>query len=397
MVGGNVFKKLVAAAAAVGLLAGGMVACGPNPNSLLGGGGGGNNQLGGGGGGGGGGWDSGVSYNADGAPQAPLEEQLFNQLAPELTQKCGGACHGTGQTLSAPVWLGVTDQYKTIKAYPGIVVTDVYSSKLENRPGSHPASCLIDPGNEALLAQVTTWLTAEAAAIAAVPLPSSNTVDPSTGSVDLSGATTGINGAKITFTATQEGDLLRFSNVMLVAPASTGVHIVSPIFAQIPASGPELDNTDFSTTDLTVGAGQSGQISPVFYFQNWTVGSKLKIEFQTIEASTTGGGSDGGTTTTTCKDLTDFQNSAAPSLMNSCVSCHGGSNGNATSSMDLTALKNNDYATACTQARTQVNTTTPSNSNILMAPLQQVNHPVKVFSSNTSSGYVAIQNWVNKE
>jgi len=36
-------------------------------------------------------------------------------------------------------------------------------------------------------------------------------------------------------------------------------------------------------------------------------------------------------------------------------------------------------------------------SNVLAAPLQQVTHPVKVFASNTSTGYVQIQNWVNKE
>ncbi|HEY1959949.1 MAG TPA: hypothetical protein VGH28_30280, partial [Polyangiaceae bacterium] len=226
-------------------------------------------------------------------------------------------------------------------------------------------------------------------------LPASATVDPSTGSVDLSPAATGITGAKITFTATQQGDLLRFSNVMLVAPASTGVHIVSPIFAQIPATGAEVDNTDFSTTDLTAGAGASAQISPVFYFPSWTAGSKLKIEFQTIAASTTTGGDAGAGTT--CKDLTDFMNSAAPSMKTNCVSCHGGGNGTATASMDLTALNSNDYATACTQARTQVNPTTPAQSNVLLAPLQQVNHPVKVFASNTSTGYVQIQTWVNKE
>ena len=193
MVGGTHFKKLVAAAAAVGLLAGGVVACGPNPNSLLGGGD--PNQLGGGttGGDAGGGWGSNPVYNGDGGPQAPLEQQLFNQVEPELVQKCGGACHEQGTTLSAPKWLAGPDVYKTIKTYPGIVVSDVYSSKLENRPQNHPAACLIDPGNEALLAQVTTWLTAEAAALSAIPLPASNTVDPTTGSVDLSGAATGIN------------------------------------------------------------------------------------------------------------------------------------------------------------------------------------------------------------
>jgi len=238
-------------------------------------------------------------------------------------------------------------------------------------------------------------VTAEAAAIAAIPLPTSATVDPATGTVDLSPAATGINGASITFTATQQGDLLRFSTVKLVAPSPTGLHIVSPIFVQVPGTGPETDNTDFSTTDMSIAAGASGQISPVFYFPNWVPGSKLKIEFQKIETATVQG-SDAGASTT-CKDLTTFTNSAVPSLKANCTSCHGGSNANATNSMNLAALATNDYATACTQARTQVNLTTKANSNILQAPLQQVTHPVKVFASNTSTGYVQIQTWVNKE
>lgn len=392
MATGDTVMKVLAAAAVLGTLAG-AVACGPDGSQLLGG-----DQLGGGNTGSddaGGGWNNNSTYNADGAPQPPLAQQLFNSLQPQLDQKCGGACHQQGATLSAPKWLAGPDEYKSVTTYPGIVTADIYSSKLENRPANHPAACLIDPGNEALLAAVTTWLTAEAAAIAAIPLPASATVDPSTGSVDLSPAATGITGAKITFTATQQNDLLRFSNVMLVAPSSTGLHIVSPIFVQVPTSGQEIDNTDFSTADLTVAAGASGQISPVFYFPNWTPGSKLKIEFQKIETATVQS-SDAGTSTT-CKDLTDFMNSAAPSMKTNCTSCHGGSNQQATSSMDLSALANNNYATACTQARTQVNAGNLAQSNILLAPLQQVNHPVKVFGSNTSTGYVQIQNWVNKE
>ena len=392
MAGDTLFKKVLAAAVVLGACAG-AVACGPDGSQLLGG-----DQLGGGNtndDSGNGGWNSNPTYNADGGAQAPLAQQLFNALQPQLDQKCGGACHQQGTTLSAPKWLGGPDEYKSASTYPGIITADIYSSKLENRPANHPAACLIDPGNEALLAAVTTWLTAEAAALAAIPLPTSATVDPASGSVDLSAAATGINGAKITFTATQQGDLLRFSNVMLVAPSSTGLHIISPIFIQVPGTGPEIDNTDFSTTDLTVAAGASGQISPVFYFQGWTPGSKLKIEFQKIETATVQG-SDAGAATT-CKDLTDFQNSAAVSMKANCTSCHGGSNQQATSSMDLSALAKNDYATACTQARTQVNAGNLAQSNVLLAPLQQVNHPVKVFGSNTATGYVQIQNWVNKE
>ena len=309
MAGDTLFKNLLAAAVVSGACAC-AVACGPDGGQLLGG-----DQLNGGNNNGSdsgsGGWNNNSTYNADGGPQAPLAQQLFASLQPQLDQKCGGACHQQGATLSAPKWLAGPDEYKTITSYPGIVTADIYSSKLENRPANHPAACLIDPGNETLLAAVTTWLTAEAAALAAIPLPASATVDPSTGSVDLSPAATGITGAKITFTATQQGDLLRFSNVMLVAPSSTGLHIISPIFVEVPASGPEVDNTDYSTTDLTVGAGASGQISPVFYFQNWVAGSKLKIEFQKIETATVQGGGDAGSSTT-CKDLTTFQNSAVP-------------------------------------------------------------------------------------
>ena len=390
----DTLKNLLAAAVVLGACVG-AVACGPDGSQLLGG-----DQLGGGGNtksdSGSGGWDNGSTYNADGGPQAPLAQQLFQALQPQLDQKCGGACHQQGTTLSAPKWLAGPDEYKTITTYPGIVTTDIYSSKLENRPANHPAACLIDPGNETLLTAVTAWLTAEAAAISAIPLPASATVDPASGAVDLSPAATGINGAKITFTATQQGDLLKFSNVMLVAPGSTGLHIVSPIFVEVPTAGSEVDNTDYSTLDLTVGAGASGQISPVFYFQNWVAGSKLKIEFQKIETATVQGGGDAGTGTT-CKDVTTFQNSAAPSLKANCTSCHAGNNANATNSMNLTALNSNDYATACTQARTQVNLQNLGGSNILAAPLQQVTHPVKVFASNTSTGYVQIQTWVNKE
>ncbi len=390
----NATAKLAALLGGVALCAGAAVACGPSGNSLLGGGDFTDNGSGGGGWGNGGG---GPTYNADGGPQPPLAERLYRDLEPDLVKACG-SCHSTGAN-NAPKWLEGPDTYKTIKAYPGFVVADVYASKLLGRPSDHPSSSLVDANNADLAQKVTTWLTAEALDIAAIPLPASDPVDPMSGSVDLTKA--GVAGAKITFTATQLGTTLKFDNVQLVAPAGAGVHIVSPVFTMVPDTDPPVDNTDYSTLDLTVAAGQSAEIAPVFYFFDWKAGAKLKIGFQKIESSTGGGGGgDGGVQQgTTCKDVGTFKASAAPTLMNSCTSCHGGNNSQATSALDLTKLTGGspDYNTACTQARTQVNTANKTQSNILLAPLKQVNHPVQVFGSTNSTGYQNILTWVNKE
>src|SRR5262245_60492934 len=99
MAGESLFKKLLAAGAVLGAFVG-AVACGPEGNSLLGGdplnpnGGSGSDA-------GNGGWNNNSTYNADGAPQAPLAQQLFQALQPQLDQKCGGACHPPGKTLNA--------------------------------------------------------------------------------------------------------------------------------------------------------------------------------------------------------------------------------------------------------------------------------------------------------
>lgn len=372
--------------------AAGAFACGPNGSNILGGnednGGGGDDTLGG------------TVTGDSGAAQVAEAKQLFEMVEPQLVTQCGG-CHQTGGGIGAPTWLAGPDDYASIKAFPGIVVADVPSSLLEQSQsqmpgGNHPVPTLtIDSADGGVFTEVTTWLTAEAALIAQTPLASSNTVNPSSGSVDLSNAAPNLTGAKITFTATQQADMLVFQNVMLVAPQTTGIHVTAPTFAEIPTSGTEVDNTDYSTLDLQVAQGMSAQITPILYFVGWTPGSQLKIEFQLIAAATVPA-SDAGAATT-CTDLTDFQNSAAVSMKANCTSCHGGSNADATSSMDLTALSTNDYATACTQARTQVNTTTPAQSNVLYAPLQMVNHPVKVFANTSATGYTQLQTWVNKE
>ena len=387
-------KLLTTGVVGLGLLVGGLVACSDDPNNLLGNG---NNNSGpnnNNGSSDSGGWNNNPTYNADGAAQAPLAKQLFASIEPQLVMKCGGACHQLGTTLGAPTWLAGPDDYKSVTTYPGIIVADVYASKLENRPQNHPAACLVDPGNETLLASVTTWLTAEAANLTQMPLAASTTVDPATGSVNLSGAATGINGAKITFTATQQNDLLKFQNVMLVAPAGSGIHIVSPIFAESRRAAPR------STTRTT---------------RRRTSRSRRGSPARSPQSSTSPGGRRAASSDRVHEDRVGHRDGERRGDEHELPGPHrlheqrrGLDEGQLpqlprrrqrdSDFVDgFPGLNSNNYATACTQARTQVNTGTPSSSNVLLAPLQMVAHPVKVFASTGATGYQQIQTWVNKE
>ena len=373
------------------------VACGPSStDSLLG------DDLGAGagtGGTGGGNWGNGGGgpiYNADGGAQAPVQTKLFQALLPDLEKKCGGACHTDGTNGGGYKWLGKPDQYVSIKAYPGIVTEDIYGSKLLNRPNNHPTASLVDVGNETLKDSVTTWLSAEAVALKQAPLPSTDATDVTAGTIDLTKA--GITGGKITFNTSALASSLRFSNIVIVAPSTTGLHIVAPSFVMVPTKGAEVVDTTFSTVDISVPAGGTATIGALFYFFNWTTGSKVRIQFQKIETATVAS-SDAGVSGG-CKDVTTFQNSAAPTLIAQCVGCHGGNNGNATAALDLSKLSGApNYALACTQAHFKINLANKPQSNLLLAPLNGsgLNHPVKPFASTASGGYTSLLTWINKE
>lgn len=374
----------------------GGIACGPSGSGLLlgddgtGNGGGvgpdGGQDWGNGGGG--------PTYNAEGGV-TPVQVKLWQALEKDIIAKCGN-CHQNGSGgVTSQTFLKGPDVYGTVKAYPGIIVPDdVYGSKLLNRPANHPVASLVDPGNEALLAQVTAWVSAEVVALKEVPLPTTDVFDPTGGSVDLTKA--GVAGAKIVFNPTTSGTTLRLNDVRVQAPTTSGVHIASPIFVIVPPKGAEMTNTTFSTSDLTVPAGGTATIGTVLYLFNFPAGGKIRIQFQKIETANvaaTDAGASGS-----CKALADFTASAKPALMANCTNCHGGGNGNATSALDMSKLGTDDAA-ACTQARFKVNLTNKTQSNILLAPLANsgINHPVKPFGNTGSAGYQSLLTWLNKE
>jgi hypothetical protein len=375
-----------------------LVACGPTTDDgLLGGvNGNGNGNGGSGWGPGGGGGPTYTGGPDGGGVQAAVAEKLYRDVEAQLKMRCGNACHETGVNAKMYTWLAGPDSYVSIKKYPGIVVDDIYASKLENHPQNHPTQSLVGPGtapDPMLLDSVTKWLGAEAAALQNAPLPTTDPVDPTAGSVDLTKA--GLAGGKITWTAQDLGNgLMRFSNVMLVAPANSGAHAIAPLFVQVPTMGAEVHDLTNSTVDLTVGAGQSGSVVALLYFYNWKAGSKLRIEFQKIETAMVADGGMSG-----CKDVATFQNSAAPQLVNMCVSCHGGANQTAQNAMDLKALTGQvNYATACVQAHNKINFNNKAQSPIIVTPVQKLNnHPFQVAGGNVTTYTNAMTTWINKE
>jgi hypothetical protein len=381
------------------LAAGTVMACGPSASdSLLGG-------VGNGGGGGGGSWGPGggggptyTGGSGDGGVQQAIAEQLYRSVEPGLKMRCANGCHDTGVNAKDYKWLQGPDTYVTIKKYPGIVVDDVYSSKLESHPQNHPTASLVGPGmppDPMLLDGVTKWLTAEAAALQGMALPTTDPVDVTAGSVDLTKA--GVAGAKITWSAQDiGGGIMRFSNVQLVAPGNTGVHVIAPLFVMVPSMGAEVHDLSNSTVDVTAGAGTSKTINSILYFYNWQAGSKLRIEFQKIETATVMG-SDGGMQSG-CKDVPTFQSSAAPQLQQ-CLGCHGGNNAQATNALDLKALTGQpDYAAACTQARFKINFQNKPQSPIVVDPRDKLNnHPYQVPAGNANAYTTGLMNWINKE
>jgi hypothetical protein len=314
---------------------------------------------------------------------------MFEALLPAFQTACGDACHGLGGS-GAPSYLGGTDPYATIKAFPGIVVATPAQSIVLTK-GQHEGPALADP----LKTEVAQWLAAEApSAVVAGPTQTApiNVLTTGTNSVDLSKL--GVAGASITFTATTSGNILTLNAITFVAPASTPVQIAFPIFYVNPATGSQVEDDDFSNVTQTVPAGASATLGPgILPITGWATGDTLQIAFTKIAAANamdagTGGG---------CKSVAVFTSQAVPAIQNNtCLNCHNaGGSGNASLDLSALALATPDDAKACAQALSRINTANPAQSDIILAPTGQVaNHPFQ----GASTAYVtAMETWIAAE
>jgi cytochrome c553 len=345
----------------------------------------------------------------DSGPSAPTPEELFNALEPPLFTACG-TCHGTSTGLAAaPKWLLGPNRYATVKAYPGIIVSDPEESLLltigdtvqhAGGPG------LSDNPPVDLRDQVANWLEAEAAAIEAIPLAQTNPFPLKSGPNSVNISKGGVSGASMAFTVALDGATITFTDMTITAPASTGLTIVHPIFAidTGPDAGPPTADVadSFSNLNETVPAGQTMPLGVGLFVldvaatigSNWSSSDQIVIEFTSLTKVSAGdGGADGSAGG--CKALPTFVSDAVPAIQaNTCLTCHQGQNTSATSNLDLTQLGTNNAA-ACVQALTQVNLGDPSMSNIILAPTGGIAaHP---FKGASSSFVTMMTDWIKAE
>lgn len=324
------------------------------------------------------------------AAAASQARALFEALLPSLSSTCGGACHAQGVG-GAPIWLGPPDPYTSATKFPGIVVPDPGESIIVTK-GRHEGPPLADP----LLTQVMGWLTAEAAALPVMTLPSTAPFTVTMGANDIDCSAAGIPGLHVAFAAAASGDLLTLTNLDVLTPTTTGATITYPIFALLPQGGPEIDDASFSNLVQTVPAGATTSLGPgTLVLTQWATGDQMKIEFTALAKATVADA--GSSTTGGCKALASFTQNAVPAIQaNTCLTCHDtGGSGNA--ALDLSALASTppDDATACAQALSRANPQNPAQSEIILAPTGQVaNHPFK----NASQTFVTMmETWITAE
>jgi hypothetical protein len=387
-------------------LATGVGACVSQPTTL-GTGGTGGGAGGSGGGVGGGTMDAGVVSNG---------KALFAALEPDMYAACGPMCHEAGGIADAPFLTG-PDRYQSIISWPGIVVKDPSTSKLETVPVAgqqHPYKKLDQaPLDTTLYPQIKAWLKEEAKGIVtSAATDAGKYIDPFVpiigfNAVYLSPLDPALTGMALTFTAFLIDDTtLELSDIEVHPTGAEGLHVVHPLFAVNPVGkSPNPDPVDsFSNVDQTFDAGQSGVLGPgTLILTDWEPEAKLSLAFEKVEVIklAVDAGMDGGTTVTGgCKDVNSFMSNAQGPLKNNCTSCHGGGNAQAKGAIDMSSI-DSDPAAACAQVKNRVNPASPGTSQLFITtdPGGNAAHPYKF--GGTSSKFDAFKSsvsmWIQAE
>lgn len=332
------------------------------------------------------GGSSGSGPNDPNAPADPNkrspEEEAFRAVEPDLLKNCGKTCHDTGTySPTPPAFLAGPDVYASIKAHPGVVVRDPYTSLLLTKgPHAGPAVSS-DPELEK---KVVAWLEAEALTIQSQPLPTTPPVAVTLGpnDVDLSGASVGgLTGTRLKFEAALVGTMLSLTKIALVAAAGQDVHIYKPRFVRVLPAPKEDGSTDvpdpadsFSNTDQTVPGGQETPLAPgsvLFSNEAWRpfdlAKDKIRIEIAKLEPGKVAVIANAPT----CKDVPGFVARVLPAMRGqqggfnltcSNGNCHG------TAGIGNMNLSSTDNALVCQQVLSKMNQANVAQSLIVTKP-----------------------------
>lgn len=347
--------------------------------------------------------DAAPNNNPD--PVADFQNKLLPILvgADGISGACG-ACHAKALS-GSPQFLAPPDALKSALAFPGIIGATPDMSRMYVK-GTHEGRAFTDDEKMQVGAWIVEWnLFKPKAQDAGADKPIITPFTPSfTGPnlIDLSVLDPAFMGMKMTFDAKMVGNSIELSSINVKTPQTSGVHIVHPLFVMWDTQyNPTPDPVDsFSNLDETVPPSNTMALGPgTLLMPSFGTGWKLNIVFTTIEKKgvvMTGG--DGGTVTFGCKDVAGFTQNATGPLSTNCTSCHGGANQTATSAFDLSKLAS-DAATACNNAKGEVNLMDPKMSALFRYPdpSSGITHPFKFAAGAETSFQTSVTLWINNE
>lgn len=348
-----------------------------------------------------------------GKDSGPDPKELFDALETELVAACE-SCHRSGGIADTP-FLALPERYDSAVSWPGIVRKEPAESILLTyaKSGSGHTGTNLDAETlkTSLLPKVEAWLAAEAAAIQGEEetKPHVEPIVPILGfnAIYLDALDAKLKGMALTFTAAEPTpNLLELTDIEVHTTASTGLHIVHPLFVVYPKGlDPDPDPVDnFAGLDVKFEEGTTGTLSTgTMVLTNWKSGSKVSIVFEVAEAyvamSGEGGGGGGGPGSA-CGAVQEFTDNARAPLTASCVNCHGGNNTQATNALDMSDLAGNPGET-CGQVKNRVNLANPNASQLFVTtdPNGNAAHPFKFQGNqqNFQNFRAALTAWIQIE
>ena len=361
------------------------------------------------------------------SPEEVVARKLWLEKAlPTLTANCQQCHNGSRENIGFLVGNSDLEIRDTLLAYePAAVNLDAPASSRLLTKGPHEGPALTAIQTSDLLE----WVNAEKDAATSDPdnttapietaqflpqictsgLPDDPPANPNpncpVNKVPLDGV--GATGATINFVAQALGSGLYVTNLKLV-PGTDGAYIEHPLFVSWPMDGsePKADTIDrFYNVKLNLQATATAEEQQIgggtAAFVGFFATDKITIHFKDAKLFQPDDG--GGMMNTGCKVLDQFKTGAVGPMQQNCLSCHGGQNQNATTSMDITGIDSGDDAmiqNACNQVRTRVNFQDIPSSGVFLATTPGNNNHPFTFNGNTANhdAFVnALTPWITAE